>query len=459
MKVLFVTSEAKPFIKTGGLGDVAQDLPIELKKQGIEIKVIMPKYSLINNKYLEKMNYVGHKYMNLSWRKKYIGVDYLNFRGIDYYFIDNEYYFNREKIYGEFDDCERFAFFSKGIYEVLDIIDFKPDIIHCNDWHSGLVPVYKDFYEINPKIIFTIHNLRYQGVFGKENIEDVLGLNKNEYFNKNSLEFNNAISFMKGGINYSNLITTVSKSYVEEIKTEEYGEGLDGLFREYSWKLKGILNGIDKKEYLPHKSKNNKKLELQKKLGLEENLKIPIISIITRLDRQKGLDIIIENLEEILSKNIQFILLGTGDKKYEDYFYNIGKKYKKNTSMNLFFNEKLAKEIYEGSDLFLMPSYFEPCGLSQMIAMNYGTLPLVREVGGLKDTVEAYDEFKNTGTGFSFKNYSGEELIKILNYALEVYRDKKRWNEIKKRAKKEDNSWSHSAKEYISLYKKALTSF
>lgn len=264
---------------------------------------------------------------------------------------------------------------------------------------------------------------------------------------------------MKGGINYSDFITTVSNSYVEEIKTKEYGEGLDGVFREYSWKLKGILNGIDKKYYIPNRSKNAKKLELQKRLGLEESLKIPIISMITRLDRQKGLDILLEKIEEILRENIQFVLLGTGEKIYENSLKKIENKYKNKISVNITFDENFAKEIYEGSDLFLMPSYFEPCGLSQLIAMNYGTLPLVREIGGLKDTVEPYNEYENVGTGFSFKGYTSEELYKVVMYALRTYKNKKRWNEIRRRAKKKDYSWNSSGIKYIDLYKEVVELF
>ncbi|MGX6590824.1 glycogen synthase GlgA [Cetobacterium ceti] len=453
MKVLFVSGEAKPFIKTGGLGDVAFYLPKTLKKLGVDIRVILPKYEKIPDKYKSKMIHLGEKFIDLSWRKVYLGIDFLKIDGVEYYFIDNEYYFKRKEIYGEFDDCERFAFFSKGVLEALSLIDFKPDIIHCNDWHSGLVPMYNKIFNYNFKTIYTIHNLRFQGVFGQENIEDILGVSKGEVFHERGLEYKGGLSFMKGGINYSDFITTVSNSYVEEIKTKEYGEGLDGVFREYSWKLKGILNGIDKKYYIPNRSKNAKKLELQKRLRLEESLKIPIISMITRLDRQKGLDILLEKIEEILRENIQFVLLGTGEKIYENYLKEIENKYKNKISVNITFDENFAKEIYEGSDLFLMPSYFEPCGLSQLIAMNYGTLPLVREIGGLKDTVEPYNEYENVGTGFSFKGYTSEELYKVVMYALSTYKNKKRWNEIRRRAKKKDYSWNSSGIKYIDLYK------
>jgi len=471
MKVLFATGEAWPFIKTGGLGDVAHSLPKALSKMGMDIRVILPKYSLIDYKYKSKMKHIGHTYIKLAWRNQYCGVETLEYEGVKYYFIDNEFYFNREKAYGEFDDCERFSFFSKGIMAALDIIDFVPDLIHCNDWHTGLVPLYLNelkrsgIYE-ETKTLYTIHNLKFQGIFARENLGDIVALPYDSYFREDGLKYYDAISFMKGGINYSDHVSTVSETYAQEIKTETYGEGLQGLFHLYEDKLSGIVNGIDYEIFNPRKDKEistkfgqtkldkkvKNKLALQKELGLAVSEDTLLIGIITRLDKQKGMDLVAHILQELLEKDVQIVLLGTGAQDFEDLFEYYSHIYPSKLSSNITFDHALAKRIYASSDIFLMPSLFEPCGLSQMISMRYGTVPVVRETGGLKDTVEAYNKFANTGTGFTFSNYNAHEMLDAINRAIELYSDKKRWKEISIRGMQKKNSWSQAGKSYKKLY-------
>lgn len=471
-KILFVSSEVAPFIKTGGLGDVASALPKELVRLGFDVRVILPKYSAISQNFRNHMTHLGHKTITLAWRNKFLGIDALALDGVTYYFIDNEDYFKREIVYGEFDDCERFGFFSKAVIESFDITGFYPDIIHCNDWHSGMVPVYlneakREGKFENIKTIFTIHNLRFQGIFSYRCVTDILGLEPSLYFHEDGIKFHDALSFMKGGINYSNYITTVSKTYAEEIKTKYYGEHLENLFIHQSDKLFGIVNGIDFDSFNPEtdntllakysisdfSNKSLNKVELQKKLHLNLDENAPILSIITRLDKQKGLDLIVAIFDQlILETNIQFVLLGNGERRYEGFFRQKEQLYPGRVSCTIGFNNNLAKEIYAGSDLFLMPSQFEPCGLSQMISMRYGTIPIVRETGGLKDTVEPFNQFTNSGTGFSFSNYNAHDMLHIVKYATSVYSDKNLWSSLIKRAMSVDNSWRKSALEYISLY-------
>ncbi|MBC2856455.1 glycogen synthase GlgA [Cetobacterium sp. 2A] len=454
MKILFATGEAWPFIKTGGLGEVAHSLPKSLNRAGVDIRVIMPKYSSIPEKFKKEMVYLGHKYINLAWRSVYVGVEQLVYEGVTYYFIDNEYYFKRHKIYGEFDDCERFAFFSKAVLETFDITGFRPDIIHCNDWHTGMIPLYLNDKGI--KTIFTIHNLRFQGVFGKENLEDILGIDYNTYYREEAIKYRDGVSFMKAGINYSNFVSTVSETYANEIKTNHYGEGLSGLFNHIDYKLRGILNGIDTEVYKPSKNKKTKKKKLQKLTGLEINNEIPIVSVVTRLDRQKGIDLISCVFDEMMELDVQFILLGSGEHHYQEFFKEQEQRYPGKVFVKIGYNEDLAKDIYEGSDIFMMPSDFEPCGLSQMISMRYGTIPLVRETGGLADTVKPYNQYENDGTGFSFKNYNAHEMLNTLIYSLSIYKDSKKWKELQKRAMLENNSWENISLKYIDLYEEVI---
>jgi starch synthase len=475
MKILFVTGEAWPFIKTGGLGDVSHSLPKSLSKSGVDIRVIMPKYKAIDYKYKSKMKHLGHTFVRLSWRNQYCGVDLLEYDGVKYYFIDNEHYFKRDNIYGEFDDCERFGFFSKAVLAALEVMEFKPDIIHCNDWHSGLTPVYLKELQKNKKYtdiktLFTIHNLKYQGIFSMETLGDVLGLSHDIHFREDSMKYYDAISFLKGGVNASDFISTVSEAYADEIKTEFFGENLHGLFQVNNHRLSGIINGIDYDIFNPRKDKDieikfgqskvekkvKNKLALQKELGLTVSEEVPMIGIITRLVRQKGLDLITHVLQELLQMDIQIVLLGTGDQDYEDIFEYYSQIYPSKLSSNIGYSETLAKKIYASSDMFLMPSLFEPCGLSQMISMRYGTVPIVRETGGLKDTVKPYNAFTNEGTGFTFRNYNAHEMLKTVKNSVEVYKDKKAWKELVLRCMNEKNSWSHAAKNYKSFYKEIL---
>ena len=425
-KILFVSGEVWPFVKTGGLGDVAYSLPKELKKLGADVRVILPKYDQIPWNYKKDMEHLGHKTMELAWRNEYLGIEMLVLEGITYYFVDNMKYFCRSKIYGEGDDCERFAFFCKAVIESFDLTAFYPDIIHCNDWHTGMVPVYLDDHKRrghfgNIKTLFTIHNLRFQGVFPYRELEWTLGLDSKHYFYEDGVKFMDSLSFMKGGVNYSNFVTTVSPNYANEIKTEFFGEGLAGLFVKHRNKLLGIVNGIDLELYSPNFStktlglKTNSKLELQKELGLEVRSELPMVSIISRLDRQKGLDLIVEVFSQMMEEtDMQFVLLGNGEKSYEDFFKQMQEKYPGRVASIIGFNNLMAKSIYESSDLFLMPSQFEPCGLSQLISMRYGTLPLVRETGGLLDTVTPFNEYNSSGTGFSFRNYNAHDMLHVI---------------------------------------------
>ena len=456
MKILFAASEAYPLIKTGGLGDVAYSLPKALKNEKIDVRIILPKYSKIQNKYFENAKHLGHKEIWVAHHNEYVGIEEIEYGGNTYYLVDNERYFKRDNIYGEYDDCERFLFFAKAIVETMDITGFKPDIIHCNDWQTGLVPIYlkeRNIFDI--KTIFTIHNLRFQGLFYNDVIEKLLEINRDNYFHDDGIKYYDMISFLKAGVVYSNYITTVSESYANEIKTVEYGEGIHGLFEKYSYKLQGVVNGIDKESYpLTKKSHKTLKHELQEKLGLNLGENTPIISIISRLDRQKGIDFIVERFDEILSLGVQFVLLGSGEKHYENFFREKEHAYPGRVCSYIGFNQELSIDVYAGSDIFLMPSVFEPCGLSQMLAMRYGSIPLVRETGGLKDTVIPYNEYTEEGDGFGFKQLNSADMLNSLKYAIEIYHKPEKWQKIIKTAKKKDNSWNKSAKKYIEIYKK-----
>ena len=470
LKVLFVAAEAVPFIKTGGLADVAGSLPKALTAQGVDIRVVMPKYENIPAEYQQKMKHIGETTVNLSWRSQYCGVSKLTQDSVPFYFIDNEYYFKRSGLYGYDDDAERFAFFSKAVFEILPLIDFAPDIIHCNDWHAGMVSVFlKDQYHFKyPKLrtVYTIHNLRYQGVFGKDIIDDILGLDW-KHFHEGGVEFDGDVNYMKSGIVYSDFITTVSQSYAEEIKCPFYGEQLDALLREKSHCLAGIINGIDYDVYDPRKDekiyykysteniydKVENKVKLQEKLGLPQNRSIPMIGLVARLVAPKGLDLIAHVIEELISgENVQIVILGTGESQYEELFRNMAWKYPRKVSANIMFDNELAQQIYAAADMFLMPSQYEPCGIGQLIALKYGTIPIVRETGGLKDSVRAYNKYDGTGNGFSFANYNAHELLFAIKKALGAYDDKAVWQGIIKNAMKSDFSWQRSAKQYLKLY-------
>ena len=469
-KILFISSEAVPFIKTGGLADVAGTLPEYFDKRKYDVRVILPKYASIKKQ--EDLEFLFSLNVRLAWRNQYAGVFTAQNNGITYYFIDNEFYFKTDTPYGEArGDIEKFAFFCRAALTVMPQLNFKPDIIHCHDWQSAMVPVYlfdefkkDDFYK-DVKTVFTIHNLKFQGIYSKDIVEDVLGVS-NEYYDNGSLEQHSDANLLKGALSFSDIITTVSNSYAQEIKTAFYGEGLNDFILYRQNDLYGIVNGIDYKTFDPQndpliyqpfskgqlKNKTVNKLKLQKDMGLEENENVFLLGIVSRLTDQKGFDLIDCVLDEILQENVQLVVLGTGEKRYEDMFKYFEYKYPNKLKVNLCYNEELSHKIYAGCDGFLMPSLFEPCGLSQLMSLRYGTVPIVRETGGLKDTVIPYNEIENSGTGFSFTNYNAHDMLYTIRYALKTFEDKNAWNGIVKRAMSADYSWKNSAKEYQKLY-------
>ncbi|MCY6354605.1 glycogen synthase GlgA [Clostridium sp. ZS2-4] len=476
MKVLFVASEAYPFIKTGGLGDVAYALPKALRKLGIDVRVIIPKYQQISNRYTERMERISEFTVPVGWRNQYCGLLRADEDGIPFYFIDNEYYFKRGTAYGDYDDGERFAFFSKAVLEAISHMeDFVPDILHCNDWHSAMcIPLLNEHFRWrwqynNIRTVFTIHNLKYQGVFGKEILSQLLNLSM-EYYSEDKLKQYDGVSFMKGGIKFADAVSTVSPTYAQEIKTEYFGEGLHGLLQCRSNELYGILNGLDTEINNPHidpnlffnygednlENKFRNKEELQKMLGLPVNRDIPMIAMVTRLEEQKGLDLVQCVIEEILRENVQFVVLGTGTQKYEDMFKFFAWKYPHKMSSNIYFDASLAQKIYAGSDMFLMPSRFEPCGIGQLIALRYGSIPIVRETGGLNDTVNPYNEFNGSGNGFSFACFNAHDMLNTIKRAIGFYWNKSIWNTLVRRGMQEDNSWQKSAYEYINMYNRIM---
>ncbi len=455
MKILFVSSEVVPFAKTGGLADVAGSLPIFLEKLGLEVKIAMPKYKTI----------------------KMQGPKGVTGKNIEVLFVDNPKYFDRGQLYGDrfgdfTDNLERFAYFSRACLELLKKINYKPDVIHCNDWQSALIPVYlKTIFKNDPfytgiKTMLTIHNLAYQGIFDRSQFPQT-GLG-GDLFNIDGLEFYDKVNILKGGILFTDIITTVSPTYASEIQTQEFGYGLEGVLKKRSSDLRGILNGIDYETWDPKRDKNiaktydaytsedkniNKK-DLQRSSGLKVDKNIPLIGIISRLADQKGFDLIADIIADMLKGNVQFIVLGTGDDKYQVLLEKIAKLYPKKTSVNLKFDAVLAKKIYAGSDMFLMPSRFEPCGLGQMICLRYGTIPVVRLTGGLSDTIKEYSPKTGEGNGFVFSSYESSELSAAINRALKLYKNKKAWSLLVKRAMGYDFSWESSARDYIKLYKK-----
>lgn len=477
-KILFVSSECVPFIKTGGLADVAGELPKYIDRENYDIRVIIPNYRVIPEKFKQNFVYKTHFYMDLGWRRQYVGILETELNGVKFYFVDNEYYFNGDRPYGNIlEDLEKFAFFCRAVLSALPSLDFRPDLIHCNDWQTGLIPVYlKDVFSQNEfyrgiKSIMTIHNLKFQGVWNKKTVKDITGLS-DYYFAPDKLEAYGDANYLKGGIVYADYVTTVSETYAKEIQTPFYGEKLDGLMRARANCLSGIVNGIDYSEYNPEtdkclwypfnvenfrKVKPKNKKELQKELGLEVDEKKFMVGLVSRLTDQKGLDLIEYVMEELCSDDMQFVILGTGDSKYENMFRHYEWKYKGRVSSSIYYNNDRAHRIYGSCDAFLMPSLFEPCGLSQLMSMRYGTIPIVRETGGLNDTVQPYNEYESTGTGFSFRNYNAHEMLDAVRYAKNVYYNNKReWNKIVDRAMTTDFSWSGSARKYEELYNRVL---
>ena len=471
MKVLFAASEAHPFIKTGGLGDVMGALPKSLIKLGVDVRVVIPKYKNIKDELKQKLQFVKWFTVPVGWRNQYCGIFQYQYNGVIYYFIDNEYYFNRDGLYGYFDDGERFAFFNRAVLEFIKQVDWQPDLINCNDWQTGMVPVLlnleykKDEFYSKIKTVFSIHNLLFKGSFSPKILPELFGYDYMPLVN-GSVELDGSVSFLKGGLNYCDQITTVSNTYAEEIKTPQYGEGLDGLLRSRSYYLMGIVNGIDYEEFNPQDDKlifknfninsiDNKvqnKLALQRELGLPQKKDTPMISLISRLTHQKGCDLIVNMIDRLLQRDIQLVILGTGDYWYEETFKNLQYRYPDKVSANIKFDNTLAHKIYAATDMFLMPSLFEPCGLGQLIALRYGSIPIVRETGGLKDTISPYNKYNGVGNGFGFKNFNSNELMQIIEYALTIYNDKNAWNNIIRQAMNSDNSWEKSAMQYKWLY-------
>lgn len=477
-KILFVASEAVPFIKSGGLADVAGSLPKILAKSGDDVRVVMPEYRSIKTEYAGKLTHLYHGEIMLAWRRKYIGIDSLKLDGVTYYFIDNDDYFGRSGLYGYDDDAERFAFFCRAVCELPELVDFFPDVMHTNDWHTALVNVYLRILKGNDeryakiRTMFTIHNLKYQGVFDRRILGDVLGLDEH-YFNNGDLEFNGAVNLMKGAIIYADFITTVSATYAREIRYPYFGEGLDGLLRKREDCLFGIVNGIDYELYNPETDKalpfnySAKTIEvkrdcreaMQKRLNLPVNRARPVISLVTRLVEQKGIDLVMRIIDEVLiHEDVQFVLLGTGDAQYEDWFRGLAWRFPTKVSVNTLFSDELAKLIYAGTSMFLMPSRFEPCGLSQLIAMRYGAVPIVRETGGLADTVQSFDKYTESGTGFSFVDYNAHELLYAIKRSLACFRmdDGFMWRNLVRNAMTADFGWQKSAAEYQKLYDKLI---
>lgn len=473
LNILIAATEAVPFAKSGGLADVVGSLPKALIKNGVDARVIMPKYKLIPEELRNKIKPIKVIYVKVGWREQYCGIEECIYDGVTYYFIDNEYYFGRERLYGFGDEAEMFTFFCRAILEALPLINFVPNIIHCNDWQTGMLPVfleidYKrfDFYK-KIRTMYTIHNLQYQGIFPFSIMSDILALDS-KYFTSDKLEFFGNVSFMKGGITYANIITTVSPTYAREIQNSYFGEGIHELLRARNNDLFGILNGIDYEEYNPttdkflYKNYNNEsvenkienKLALQGELGLPKGNDIPMIGIISRLVDQKGFDLIAWVLDEIMQQDLQVVLLGTGDSSYENLFKEYSCKYPHKLSANIMFSNELSHRIYAAADMFLMPSRFEPCGLSQIISLKYGTIPIVRETGGLEDTIIAYNQYTEKGNGFSFENYNAHDMLYTLKRAVEYYKDKKVWNSLMNSAMESDFSWNISAVKYVDLYKK-----
>lgn len=471
LKVLMVTSEASPFAKTGGLADVLGSLPGALNKLGADVRVIMPKYETMPQLLKDSVTHKGDIQVKVNWRNQYCGIEQALYNGVIFYFIDNNYYFMRDNLYGYNDDGERFAFFCRAVLEALPFLDFQPDVLHCHDWQTGMVSVlletqyrYLDYYK-NIATMFTIHNLKYQGIFNIQTFKEFFNMG-DEYFSPDKLEFYGDASFLKGGLVYSNTLTTVSNSYAEEIQQPFYGEKLDGLLRARHNSLHGIINGIDYNEYNPAddpfiykmfdiaslENKAENKAALQKELYMHIEKDTPVIGLISRLVDQKGLDLIANVLDEILCDEVQLYILGTGDEKYERLFREAVQRFPEKISANLRFDNSLAHRIYAASDLFLMPSLFEPCGLGQMISLRYGTLPIVRETGGLKDTVISYNEISGEGNGFSFTNYNSRDMLCTIRRALKVYKDKEVWNKLQRAAMTSDYSWQSSAGKYMDLY-------
>ncbi len=472
MNILFASSEVAPFIKTGGLADVAGSLPQALAKLGHDVRVILPLYERIGEDWRSQMTFLQCYHIHLAWRTPYCGVFELKRDGVTYYFIDNEYYFKRYDIYGHYDDAERFAFFSRAVIETPGHLGFSPDVIHCNDWQTALVPIYLlDERQRVPELmgaksVFTIHNIEYQGRYGRDLLVDLFGL-PDSYFHEGMLAYYGDVNLMKGAIHAADYVTTVSPSYAQELHYGFYAHGLEGVVAANDHKLRGILNGIDVDRYDPWhdkgltklynakqlKGKKDCKAALQEMVGLEKDPSCPIVACVSRLVSHKGFDLVVDAIQDIMATGAQMVVLGTGDWRYEEAFRGAAWQYPGRFSAQIMYSDALSTAIYGGADLFLMPSVAEPCGLSQMIAMRYGTLPLVRETGGLRDSVKPWNQFTGEGTGFTFANIDKGDMMWVLRQAVDLYReDPGAWKALQKNAMTADFSWNVSAKQYAEVY-------
>jgi starch synthase len=472
MKILYVTSEAVPFCKTGGLADVAGSLPPALAEQGAEVAVVLPLYDRVRAKYGDKLNFLCYDYVDLAWRHSYCGLFSLEQDGVTWYFLDNEQYFNRGDLYGQMDDGERFGFFSRAVVRMLDHMKFWPDVIHCNDWQAALVPVYlkddgvrEDRYR-SIKTVLTIHNIEYQGRYNAAVLGDLFGLDSG-WVKDGTLLMDGDVNLLKGAILCADAVNAVSPTYANELKMPYFAHRMESIMRQCSNKLSGVLNGIDMKLYDPasdpriHSNfsaadlagKAADKAELQKMTGLREEPHTPVVAMVTRLVSHKGLDLICEVIHDMMELPMQLVVLGTGDQRYEEFFHWAAQQYPGRMSINLDYNENLSMAIYAGADLFLMPSKSEPCGLSQMIAMRYGTVPIVRETGGLRDTVQPCESWRDAGNGFSFANYSSGDMLHVIREAVYLYKDYPDvFARLRQRAMAGDFSWARSAREYLRIY-------
>ncbi|MCL2088078.1 MAG: glycogen synthase GlgA [Oscillospiraceae bacterium] len=468
MKILYATSEARPFAASGGLADVAGSLPKALKSRRIACRVVMPLYAGISEEIRNRMKYITNFDVPVAWRNQYCGLFSINMDNVIYYFIDNEYYFKRDSLYGYYDDAERFSFFSRAVIEMIRHTNWTPDVIHCNDWQTALTPVFLNcFYrheEIfsNIKTVFTVHNLQYQGQYGYAVLDEVVGINRE---NHNILDYNLCVNFVKGAMQCCDMITTVSPTYAKEICTPWFSHSLDRFLLDNQYKLAGILNGIDYQEYNPAKDKDiavnftsedfsgksECKKALLKDFGLDSNAGAPVVGIVSRLVSHKGIDLVRSAFDQIIAEGFKVIILGTGDSEYEHFFADMALRYPFSVAATIGFIPAAAKKIYAGADIFLMPSKSEPCGLAQMISLRYGTIPVVRETGGLADSV--FDCSKGQGNGLTFQSYTPEEMMNALHRAKAIYNDKENWKKLVRYAMECDYSWNTSATEYIKMYK------
>ena len=472
MNILYVTSEAVPFCKTGGLADVAGSLPQSLAANGDRVSVILPLYQSVADAWRDRLHFERYTYVRLAWRSLYCGLFSYERQGVTWYFVDNEQYFKRPELYGYYDDGERFAFFCRAVTELLPLLPEKPDVVHCNDWQTALVPIYirdkavrEEFYK-SVRTVITVHNIEYQGRYGRETVEDLFGLDAG-WFTGGTLAFDGDVNLLKGAIVTADAVTAVSPTYAQELKYAYFAHGLESVMQMVEGKLHGVLNGIDMERYDPASDPNltanyslrrmagkaKDKAALQRMMGLAERKDTPVVAMVSRLVSHKGLDLVCETLDYLMEKDMQLVVLGKGDGKYESFFSWAQAKYPGRVAVHLGYSESLAMQIYAGADLFLMPSKSEPCGLSQMIAMRYGAVPIVRETGGLKDTVHAYEAWNGAGNGFSFTNYNAGDMCYVIGEAVDLYHQKpEAYKALRKRGMAEDFSWARSAKKYREIY-------